>query len=81
MKMSKLLDYMKNYENLSNNELRNKLIKKEDKLDSLSKDLYKIQSVLGHISQEKYEEIQKRREEIKALETIVLKRFKSMQIK
>lgn len=79
--MSKLLDYMKNYENLSNNELRNKLIKKEDKLDSLSKDLYKIQSVLGHISQEKYEEIQKRREEIKALETIVLKRFKSMQIK
>lgn len=79
--MSKLLDYMKNYKNLSNNQLRNKLIKKEDKLDSLSKDLYKIQSVLGYISQEKYEEIQKKREEIKALEIIVLKRFKSMQIK
>ena len=73
------LEMIQKYRKCTSEELRNLLIKKEDNLDKI---ILELQNLYGlTIPQENYDDIQRRKEEIKSIEFVILDRFKSMMIK
>lgn len=73
------LEMIEKYRKHTSEELRTLLIKKEDNLDKITLELQNLYGLT--IPQENYDDIQRRREEIKSIEFIILDRFKSMMIK
>ena len=74
-----MLELIKKFEELNNDELRNLLIEKSDDLDSLTDRLQKMYGL--EIPENELVSLEALKEDVKALEFIIIKRFKTGKIK
>lgn len=79
MVQERKIELLRYYKEMDSNQLRQLLIEKEDSLDKFSMMLHRMYGL--EIPQSDYDEVMEKREEIKCIETVILQRFKAMEIK